>query len=466
MTNIRLWSVFSPLLLLLPLARGGQSPLAWSITGLLIATLVLGHAIVSYRSSSEPVWRPLLWPPAILFSLVVAWMLVQLLPLAANPLWEIASKTLGTSLKPSISVAPEATLAALIRLLSFSGCFWLALQFGRDPERAYALLRWFSYASAIYAFYGLVNYLAGNHYLLWSARIAYGEDVTGTFVNRNSYATYAGMGLLTATALFLSGFQRAWRRADPTLRLVSRAVEAMRGQPMIHATSSILIAMALMQSHSRMGFVSTIAGLLALILVGRTLRTIRSRLITLSCSFIVALGLLSSSGEGLLSRLAGTETVDRLPIFTVALRAIDTAPLQGSGYGTFAAIFPMFRDSSVPDDKAYIFAHDTYIELATEIGMPATVLLLLALIWLAALVLIGAYTRKRDNIIPSLAFAAATLVAIHATLDFSVQIPAVGCMFAALLGLGNAQAWTSNWGMRRSSFNAEPDSAAGRLQPE
>jgi len=52
--------------------------------------------------------------------------------------------------------------------------------------------------------------------------------------------------------------------------------------------------------------------------------------------------------------------------------------------------------------------------------------------------------RPRAGLAAGLCGLAATaLVACHALVDFSLQIPAVAAWFATLLGLGYAQSWSS-----------------------
>jgi O-antigen ligase len=444
MTQGRAWSAFLTLILLLPLPLGSYSPWVWSLTGLFIAVHILLWAWMMFREGRDPEWRAALWPPILAFTAVVIWILVQqttLLPV--HPIWSLAADALGSPVNASMSMAPQSGLVALIRLLSFGGAFWLSFQYGRDRDRAYQFLRWFAWSSGIYALYGLLNLIAGNDWLLWYRRTSYLKDVTGTFVNRNSYATFAGLGLITTIALLIQTFGRNWRLADPTIPPLPRALQLIKGETAIYLTIAVIVAMAWLQSHSRMGFVATVFGLVALLLLGRSLPTLRGRLIAASLStIVVVVMLISTSGVGLLNRLGGTEAIDRLPIFRTAARVIATAPLTGQGYGSFASVFPMFRDMTLPNSKFYTLAHDSYIELALEIGIPAAALLTFASLWLASLCLIGAYKRKRDNMIPTLAFAGAVLVGTHALLDFSVQMPAVGCLFAALLGIGNAQAWS------------------------
>jgi hypothetical protein len=47
--------------------------------------------------------------------------------------------------------------------------------------------------------------------------------------------------------------------------------------------------------------------------------------------------------------------------------------------------------------------------------------------------------RQRQWIFPALGLAASTLVAVHAMMDFSLQIPAVAMCSAAIMGIACAQ---------------------------
>ena len=444
MTIQLIWAIFAGLVLLMPLAFGSYAPWVWSLGGVIIAGLVLLLAWRSLKVEAELAWRGVLGVPLILFAGVTLWILIQYSGLGpAHPIWALAADALGEKTLPgSMSIAPQSTLVSLIRLLSFAGAFWIGLQGGRDRDRAFQFLRWFSYASGAYALYGLIAFVAGNEYLLWRVRESYLKDVTGTFVNHNSYATFAGLGLITATALLIQEVQRAWRLADPTQPPLARSLNILRGEVAIQATIVPVVVMALLQSHSRMGVFATACGMVALLLVGRVIRTARGRMIGGGISLLVGIGLFAISGNLLAERIGQTTENDRLPIFALTIKAIETAPLGGHGYGSFANVFPMFRDMTLPNSSVYGFAHDTYLELALEIGLPATIALTFAVLWLSVLCLIGAYRRNRDEIIPSIAFAAAVLIGTHALLDFSVQMPAIGCLFGALLGIGNAQAWS------------------------
>jgi O-antigen ligase len=87
-------------------------------------------------------------------------------------------------------------------------------------------------------------------------------------------------------------------------------------------------------------------------------------------------------------------------------------------------------------------AHNTYLEHLVELGVPATLFYAGPLL-LFGYCLRGLFVRRRDQLFPLVAVGATVLVALHALVDFSLQIPAVAVTYAALLGIGVAQATPS-----------------------
>jgi O-antigen ligase len=89
-------------------------------------------------------------------------------------------------------------------------------------------------------------------------------------------------------------------------------------------------------------------------------------------------------------------------------------------------------------------AHNDFLELAAGWGLPATFAWLGALAWLAAICVRGIFIRQRDRYFALTAFGATVLVGVHSMFDFSLQIPAISLLYAAILGLGVAQAFPSH----------------------
>mgnify|MGYP003352136470 FL=1 len=88
-------------------------------------------------------------------------------------------------------------------------------------------------------------------------------------------------------------------------------------------------------------------------------------------------------------------------------------------------------------------AHNTYLETMFEIGVPAALVFLLAPLWIVALCLRGYFIRHRDRVYPLVAVGCSTIAAVHSVFDFSLQIPAVATTYAVVLGLGFAQAFST-----------------------
>ncbi|WP_116090383.1 O-antigen ligase family protein [Sphingomonas crusticola] len=442
MTKI-VWRTLLALLLLIPIPLGSFRAGPWSIAGIVVALLSVAWMVLVATGRLRLFWRVWLWPPAVMFAGVVLWIVIQIAwpapPGLAHPIWDLTAATLGSPVHARISADPEAGCAALIRLLSAAMIFWLVLQFTRAREHAIELVHCFAVAAAAIALYGLVSFITGNHYLLFYTRWAYLNDVTGTFVNRNTYATFAGLGLLALVTLFVDTYRRAFRETDPTLSWIGRRQAAMAGWPTAYLVGALIDAMALLQSHSRMGFLASLAGFVTLLLLLSLSRQLRGRGSIVVIVILVA-GAFYASGANTFDRIAAGETSGRPALIALTRSAIATAPLIGSGYGSFETVFPMYRDTTLPGQN-YEMAHSTYLELAMEIGILAAVAMVLSLLWFTLIALVGVFRRERDRSLPAIAVAASVLVAVHSMLDFSLQIPGVQYIFAALLGLGVAQAF-------------------------
>lgn len=437
------WGALLVLLMLTPLPFGGNRPWAWSVLASGCALLLAAWSVALWRRPAIGlVWRPLVAVPLLLFAAVVGWILVQAwLPVPeslAHPLWRMTADALGQPVTPRISVAPAAMPAALLRLLSYTVVFWLALQLCRTPDRARTLLACLAASAGAYALYGIVNYGAGNDYLLWYPKWAYRDDLTATFVNRNSFATYAGISLLVCIALAVDAFRRRWRLGDRSAARIARLADAMVGAPLGWTLLALTVAVAWLQSHSRMGFVAGGAGLIVFYLLLRSAGILRHRGLAPLAILAIAAGLMLVSGDVTLERLLSTAEVDRAPLFALIAVAIGDAPWVGTGYGSFASVFQIYRDSSIPGTADLTEAHNSYLELALELGVPAALVLIAAVLVVVGACLGSVYRLPSGRLVPALAVSAAVLAGIHATLDFSLQIPAVACLLAALLGAGLA----------------------------
>src|SRR5262249_16939185 len=153
----------------------------------------------------------------------------------------------------------------LMRLGCYGAIVFLGLQFGRNPLNARRGVWVLAMAAFAYALYGLLVFSAGIDTVGLYPKILYLDSVTGPFVNRNSFATYAGLGLLCVLALSFGEVNRDNPEVPATDR--SRADFLGSARFWILVTAAIVIAAALALSRSRGGFASSVVALIALFVI-------------------------------------------------------------------------------------------------------------------------------------------------------------------------------------------------------
>jgi O-antigen ligase len=160
--------------------------------------------------------------------------------------------------------------------------------------------------------------------------------------------------------------------------------------------------------------------------------------IWVTCCVVLLFAFLET-GANFIGRLATTTASleQRQDVWRSTVGLILQRPLTGTGYGTFEDAFRVGRDLSII--SVYDKAHNTYLELGLELGIPATCLLVLAVGLIVLASIAGARARDVDNVVCCVAVGASALVAVHSLVDFSLQMPAVAVTFALLLGTAFGQ---------------------------
>ena len=111
-------------------------------------------------------------------------------------------------------------------------------------------------------------------------------------------------------------------------------------------------------------------------------------------------------------------------------------PLTGTGLGTFALAFPVFK--TYGDTSIWQQAHNEYLQVLAESGAIGFVLLVAGvclIVWRYLRPVFLEPVRRQDPVIQGAAFGTAILL-IHSLVDFNLQIPSNGLLFvlsAALL---------------------------------
>lgn len=428
-----------------PVPLGSNRPVFWALWAMVLGLVFSLYCFRLGRSGGGTLRLPLssAWPVAIPFLAVAAFMLIQILPLGS---FTFTGQTGAAFESATASLVPGDTFLALLRWLSYGVLFFLAVQAGVRKNRARRITLFLTGIVTLQALYAIVALLYLGDDVLFIEKTQYMGDATGTFVNRNSFATFIGFGAILAALLALPPAADEPGVPPPQLRGVGqRSGLPKRGfrissSQVLAATAFIIMTAALAASNSRMGLFATGCGLVTAILL--RLSTLRGRLTGLALLVAGGIAIVAIYGQGTLERSLTVErdADTRLAVYENTLNMIADRPLLGFGASSFEAAYPLYN--VMPQSTAVVYdrAHSTYLAHWSEMGIVfgSLPMVITAIILLA---LLGAIFRRGNRQIEICAAAGAIVLgAVHSLVDFSLEIEAVTFLFVILLGLGYAGA--------------------------
>ncbi len=430
-----LWASMAALLLA-PIPLGSARPLAWAGWGVYFGIALTIYAILMQRSRQPfRVGLADIKLPAALFGALLLWLVIQILPIGSIFGGFAVPGRLGIVAQAStLSIDPASTILMLVRQCSYAALFFLMMQIAAHPARRETALTVLLFACLAYALLGIVALNTGD-WILGLSKWAYEGSATGTFVNRNSYATYLAFGsVIAASKLARHVADRLERHYDDG--------------PIQHSTSSILLyslafvflLTVIVATQSRMGFAAALAGSLIAI-VATAARSSRALPIIVGATVLGTLATilaLSLFGQALFDRFGTVErsALVRTDLYQQVLALIGLRPLTGYGGGTFELAYPLVHELPVDLDLLWDKAHNTYLTLWSELGLVGGTLPLLiiaVLIWRTATAPRGSTADWRFR---CMSFGIVTVAAVHSLADFSLEIQANALLFVALLALG------------------------------
>lgn len=437
-----------------PLPLGSNRPVSWSLLSLIISALlcIWGFSAIFrptlFRLSGAPAFIP-----AVGWLLIIGWFLLQTGGPQAlwHPLWATSSIALGADgINGAIAVSPSDAATGAMRLLCYGSVFWIAAQTGREPENAQLYIYSAVVIGTVYALYGLVAELSGGQTIVGLEKWAYQDSLTSTFVNRNSFATFAGLAAVAALGMAISTIQTEEELASARARQVVRQPSRYSLASILCAIALVILILALVLTKSRAGLVASGIGLATVVWAWFYRRGRLPGLPILVGGIIISVVVvLVAAGGGTFERKTeedGAALSGRPWLFQRTISAIADQPGTGHGGGAFESYFQTYKNAEFGGVYSISKAHNSYLEFASDAGLPAFLLLLAVYGWITLSCFTGIRTRKQDAVYPSIGLAAAVLVGLHALVDFSVQIPAVAALFAMILGVGYAQAFPTGGG--------------------
>src|SRR5262249_18146965 len=349
-----LFWLFVAALAWVPFWYGSNDLIAWGVNAVLFPGLAILYELsLLLRGHGHPIGIRRLAVPAALFAAVVAFIGAQTLTFAPvpplHPLWGMASEVLGRPLQASVSVDRGLTALALVRLITGASVFWLALQLCRNGVRARLLMKSVAAIGCLYAAYGIFALTSQAARIPWLKIPPTGGFVSSTFINRNSFATYAGVGLVTICGLVLRLYRRELGDAGGPWRLrLASFIETIGQTGGVLLGGAFVMLVALLLTGSRGGILATAVGLFVLGVLTFKRGTHRSAWPIEAVIFggTIIAAVLYFFADAFVANLVerGITDTDRMVVYSITLRSILDAPLVGFGYGTFADVFPLYRD--------------------------------------------------------------------------------------------------------------------------
>ena len=253
-----------------PFWFGSNVLLAWGINAVLFPGLVAIYELsLLIRGERHPVAMKQIKAPAALFAAVVLWILIQNATWTPDwlhhPIWQMTADALDRPIDGSISVNRDLTSLALLRLITAASVFWIALQLCRDASRANFLLWSIAAIVCAYAAYGLFAFALTPGRILWFKSPYSHAFVTSTFINRNSFAAYAGMGFVAICGLILRLYRHEFTAVGGSIRFrIATFIEVTGQKGVALLGGAFVILVALLLTGSRGGIGSTAFGLFVL----------------------------------------------------------------------------------------------------------------------------------------------------------------------------------------------------------
>ena len=425
----------SPIYLLACLTCGGASAAGYLANGVLqllalgiIVFLVLTNAVPALSASA----RQLL----LIVAAVAGLLVLQLIPLPAG-IWsllpgrqEAAQGYALVGISPPwlpLSLAPERTVEVLISILPPLAMVLLTFS-SSGYGRLYSIYVALAFA-LVSILFGVFQHIQGPDSPYYIYDITNRGGVVAFFANRNHLSTF-----LLSTLPFLAALAiTPSRKTDSDKKL---------GRRMISGCMLMFVAVGVIVVKSVAGWM-----LLAPVLIACLLIFQRGEQGKLSIGFVQAtvVATILATGLALFAPIQLNDLGDKLSgvgphernesISTTARASLDYLPF-GSGAGSFRYIYPQYEKAADASSEYVNHAHDDYVEVLLENGLPGITLLG----WFVAWWLLTFRSVWRNNSAPGsfgrAAFVTVGVILAHSVVDYPVRtaaVAAIGGMAAALL---------------------------------
>ena len=417
-----------PAYLFLCLVIGGSTQAVWGNALLqLMAIAILGWAMLT--RDPQPLTRAGK-QLTMLIAAVVLLFAVQLLPLPPS-LWSsipgrsfIAEGFAGLGMAPpwlQISQSPYDTLASAMTLLPP-----LAVAIGLTRLRHWSsawLLGAIVAGAMVSVLFGVLQLTNGDGpwYL---HRVTNIGVAVGTFANGNHFATLLLVTIPALAALAAAG----WRGAG------DKRKSFVPGAMAIAAGAALAIG-AIMNSSAAFLLLSLpVAAASGMIVMRLGRAQLRRGWLAIALLLAVAGASLIIVGNRFPAWGTTASIESRTKFWSRTVEAIGHEGLLGTGFGTFEQAYSRYEDPTGVDRFYVNHAHNDYLEIALEGGLPAALILLMFLAWWLRQSR-DAWATPAGTVAQKAAAVASAAILLHSLLDFPLRTSAIMAAMAVCLAL-------------------------------
>lgn len=354
-------------------------------------------------------------------------------PGAAHPDWLYVD---GAS---AITIDRDATQREVLKLAGLAAAFLTGLSIGRSNRRAQVFYALFITCAGVYCLATFLDFAVDPARIFGVDRTVHFDRLSGTYVSANTAATLFGVFAIFAAARIVqahkeisAAYETALAQGEATLRRAPIAIITL-----------LLALVCLMLTASRGGVVITLVALSTLAVwewVAQDTKFRKSRSIIGVVGLVCGLALVSALlGGGLLidrwDTVAGSSD-SRMIMMQTHWNAFLGAPVWGNGLGSFDRINDMHQTIAnwevLHRQNA---AHNVYLQWLEEAGIVGAISMFACVLVVHMLIYSGLRRRARMRTWLRAQMAVSILIAVHAIIDYSVQVPAFALQWAALIGV-------------------------------
>ncbi len=407
------------------LAHGVVEPWSMAVFQLLVAALVAIWALRGFVDRRTTLTIP-----------VIAWPLIGLIAIGAA---QSITWTDAAGFRRSLSFNAEATQNTTLTLACLLVCAVLAATCWTRRERLLPLAKFLTVFGMLLASFALVQNFSGTRSIYWLREVTTNVPF-GPFVNRDHFAAYIELLLGVPVAL-----------------IVTRVIP--REQRFLYGGTAMVMGVAAIFTLSRGGMVSIFAELLFLGAVGlarsmrgrtgRERRGFRAVELAAVAAILAAIlgGVVWIGADPVINRIAtgNAEEFDlskrqsfyqaRGLLWVETWRVIRANPLLGTGLGAYETAYPAFSgDKGI--DGIVAQAHNDYLQILADAGIPGGALALWFLLLLARATLRG--VMRDDSLVSGMTLgcsAGAFGLLVHSLFDFGLQLPSHAVLFLVLAAI-------------------------------